>query len=343
LPLVSKGDSLRDWESRAAMWRSVSDDLLGTLRDRPPHARQRWGFLGDELRVRGSAGYALRRLRYPLTADGEWGYAWLLRPRDARTGRRPAVIALHQTHPHGKHHPLGLERAPDEPASDWAVELCRRGYVVLAPDAVGFGERQAGHPNARYRSADEFFAAHPDGSVMAKMAYDTSRAVDVLEQLDGVDASRVGCVGHSHGAYGTLFAMLADPRIRAGVMSCGLNLLRRDSTPQRWWRSTALIPRLGFYERDVAQAPIDFHHWLALLAPRPVYVIVATRDEVFPNAGHLQRSLEGVRDVYRLHGRPAGLHVDVFDGPHEFRAAPRRRAWAVLRRALAPRNARTRG
>jgi len=82
-----------------------------------------------------------------------------------------------------------------------------------------------------------------------------------------VDKDRIGIIGHSHGAYGTLFAMIGDERLKAGVISCGFTTLRTDPTPQRWWRMTALMPRLSYYQGAIEQTPIDFHLWLALVAP----------------------------------------------------------------------------
>src|SRR5690606_29652564 len=188
---------------------------------------------------------------------------------------------------------------------------------------------QSAHKHAHYRGADEFFTAHPEGSVMAKMAYDTSRALDLLTVLPGINANRIGCIGHSHGAYGTLFAMLADERIKAGVMSCGLNALRHDPGVDRWWRRTALIPRLGYYEGAIEQTPIDVHQWLALLAPRPVMVVAATHDAIFPNVAAKPRWLELARDVYRLYGAGDDLTGWIFDGGHQFPAAAREDAYRM--------------
>jgi dienelactone hydrolase len=336
LPLVTNGATRAAWERQARAWRRTSDEILGKLRDRKPR-RMRWEFLGDALapqrRGRGTRSpYTMRRLRYTLTAR-EFGYAWLLTPASRRS--KGSVIALHQTAPNGKAVPVRLEPVPEAPdGTYYAAELAERGFAVLAPDQIAFGERQAAHRNARYRSADEFYAAHPDGSVMAKMAYDTARAVDLLRALPGVDGERIGCVGHSHGAYGTLFAMVADDRIRAGVASCGINLLRDDPGVDRWWRRTALIPRLGLYEGRIVATPIDFHHWLALVAPRPFMLVAALRDHIYPNTGGLAAAVELVRGVYDLYGAGERLVCHAFDGPHAFAAAARRRAYAMLEREL---------
>jgi dienelactone hydrolase len=324
--------SLADWKNQAAHWKEISGQILGELSDRSPK-QMRWDFLGDELERQGSPSYGMQRVRYSLT-DDEWGYAWLLQPR--MNGRpRGAVIALHQTHPHGKSEAVGFEIDPDKfKGMNYAAEMAMAGFVVLAHDAIAFGERQSGHPNTKYHSAAEFFAAHPNGSVMGKMAFDTSRACDLLNALPQTKSLRIGCLGHSHGAYGTLFAMISDDRIQAGVISCGSNLLRKDPSPDRWWRKTALMPRLGFYESNINSTPIDFHIWLALLAPRPVLLTAGTQDAIFPNCAEMKPALKIVGDVYRQLGAERNFQTHVFDGGHSFPNEMRQSAYQLLDEGL---------
>lgn len=329
LPLISDSETLQGWQRESAYWRNISDQILGTLSDHPP-THPTLEYLGPEL---STPTYTMRRLRYLLTPD-EWGYAWLLLPNDAKGKKNPAVIALHQTTPAGKHEAVGLELRPGGEYLPYGAELASRGFVVFAPDAIAFGERMAEQASAKYRTAAQFFAAHPSGSVMGKMAFDTSRAVDLLQTLDFVDPDRIGCIGHSHGAYGTLFAMVQDPRIKAGVISCGVTLLRADPSPQRWWRMTSLMPRLSFYEGRIDETPIDFHHWLALIAPRPLTIVVGLRDQIFPNTQPVLPALEEVRRIYALHGSPTNLHAEPFDGPHSFPPEIRDRAYTMLRETL---------
>jgi hypothetical protein len=254
-------------------------------------------------------------------------------PHQRAAGDDHAVIALHQTSVHGKSEPCGLESVPEavENGVYYAAEMAERGLIVLAPDAIAFGERQAAHRNSKYHSADEFFAAQPHGSVMGKMGFDASRAVDFLEQFPQTKSKRIGCVGHSHGGYGTIFAMLADPRIAAGVVSCGMSHLRDDPGPERWWRRTALIPRLGFYEGDMSKTPIDFHQWLSLIAPRPVMIIAGSADTIFANCAAMPPRLELVREVYEVLGAPQALRYTLFDGPHRFPPELREKAYGMLK------------
>jgi dienelactone hydrolase len=326
---VAQGATLEQWQQKRRQWQQITDELLGSVTDRPP-TKVNWDFISDVFENKGKAPYTMRRLRYRLT-DEEWGYAWLLVPSNLKRSG-PAVIALHQTACSGKDEVVGLETLPEQTNCVWyGKELAQEGFVVFAPDAIAFGERQSGHANTFYRSADQFFQVHPQGSVMRKMMYDVSRAIDVMEQLDQVDPRRIGCMGHSHGGYGTLFAMLGDDRIKAGVISCGIDLLRHDPNPERWWRRTALIPRLGLYEGKMEQTPIDFQIWLAMLAPRPTLVLNATRDQIFPNTARLPEAMDLSRQVYRLHGAADKLQGFHFASDHSLTAEAKGAAYKMLK------------
>lgn len=328
LPLLERGTDRERWEGELApRWRDVSAQLLGTLNHSAPPCPS-----GEPVGPRMlTEHYSMQRYRYLLAGD-EYGFGWLLTPHRNKVPEA-AVLALHPTAVNGKDQIVGLdETATPANGGPYARELAVRGLTVFAPDAISFGERQMAHRNGFYRSAWDFFDAHPDGSVMAKMVFDASRALDLLESLG---YRRFGSIGHSHGAYGTLFAMLGDDRILSGVMSCGINLLRDDPGPERWWRATALIPRLGLGDEQAVDTAIDFHHWLALVAPRPVLVTGGAADAIFPNCAPLPGRLEPVREVYGLYGAEADFTVNVHSGGHIFTPAARDCGYKLLRTALA--------
>jgi dienelactone hydrolase len=354
LPVLPAGADRERWEVDRRRWRTISDGILGELTDRPP-ASVKWEYLSDPItfgaapeqareeaqdqpeRGGGDPPVVMRKLRFKLT-DDEWGYAWLLTPRDGRASPRAAVVALHQTVMQGKNEPVGLEGQPGYPTGmDYGLLCARRGFAVLAPDAIAFGERAGEHSNAKYRTADAFFTAHPNGSVMGKMMFDVSRAIDLLEQLpDVVDRDRIGCIGHSHGGYGAIFAMIGDERLKAGAVSCGFTTLRTDPKPERWWRRTALMPRLGFYEGRIEQVPLDFHIWLSLIAPRPLFLSVGLKDAIFPRTDNVPRVLEMLRPIWGLYGAAEQLRARVYPGPHDFPSDSREQAISLLRDALMP-------
>jgi oligo-alginate lyase len=241
------------------------------------------------------------------------------------------MLCLHQTVAQGKEEPCGIK---GDPELAFAVELAKRGYVCLAPDAIGFGERiPAG--KQPYHDSLAFYRRHPGWSFMGKMVWDTGRAIDFLQTLPMVDPKRIGSIGHSHGAYETLFAAAFEPRISAAIASCGFTTFRSDPNPERWSHLTALIPQLGCYLPDVAGIPFDWQHVLALAAPRPLFVWYATQDTIFPRMDNLDGVLKDVQTVYRLQGANDALTWQAFEGPHKFPQAGRERAYRWLEATFA--------
>ncbi len=87
-----------------------------------------------------------------------------------------------------------------ETADSYAIELARRGIVVLSIDAIGRGN--SGQPNAP--DAPDF---DPTYGGVTSLAY--------LKALPFVDAARVGMMGHSLGAEMAYTVALNDPSVQA--------------------------------------------------------------------------------------------------------------------------------
>jgi dienelactone hydrolase len=318
-------DEIRGWKQRRARIVHAIGRVLGgptDLKVPPPEVE----VLGEEI----LDDHIRRHIRIRSEAD-DWIPAYLLLPehlskQDTTPARLPAMICLHQTQAGGKREPAGLGNHPD---LDLALQLVRRGFVCIAPDAIGFGERirPGGQP---YDDSIAFYKRHPGWSFMGKMIWDVSRVVDYLETLEAVDPLQIGCIGHSHGAYGTLFAAAFEPRISAAIASCGFTTFRSDPSPDRWSHLTALIPQIGLYLDDVAGIPFDWHHICALIAPRPLFVWYATQDAIFPNTENLDALFRDVRTVYGLYGAADDLAWHAFDGPHRFPPEGREPAYRWL-------------
>lgn len=81
------------------------------------------------------------------TCEGLRMPIYVLLPLDAHAKPRPVIVALHG-HGYGSREIVGLE--PDgtersgEPGlhKDFALDLVRRGFVVAAPELLGFGDRR---------------------------------------------------------------------------------------------------------------------------------------------------------------------------------------------------------
>jgi dienelactone hydrolase len=283
--------------------------------------------------------HLLRKLAYQ-TEPGEFVPSYLLIPKNIQSPR-PLVICPHQTTQAGKREPAGLA---GNPQLQMALRLVRRGFVTFTYDALCFGERHdaaSGH----YGDAIPFYRKHPHWSLLGKMVWDLSRAIDYLQTLDFIDSSRIASIGHSHGGYTTLAAMAFDERIKVGVSSCGFDTFRLDGNTWRWSRATALLPLLGFYisnprlkmnfyravpDSGVIDVPFDMHQVLALIAPRPLLLSTSDEDFVFPNGGwSTRRALARIEPVWQLLGARERIDSYFFNGGHSFppEAAARADQW----------------
>ncbi len=288
--------------------------------------------------------YILRKLVFQ-TEPNEFVPSYLLVPKNVKR-KSPVILCPHQTTQAGKQEPAGLT---GNPQLQTALHLVKRGFVTFTYDAICFGERHdaaSGH----YGDAIPFYRRHPQWSLLGKMVWDMSRAIDYLQTLDFVDPSRIGSVGHSHGGITTLFGMAFDERIKVGASNCGFDTFRIDGNVWRWSHATALIPRLGFYvgsrhinmdfyravpDSEVIQTPFDLHEVLALIAPRPLFLSTSDEDFVFPNGGwSARRSLARLAPVYRLLNGEGNLKSHFFYGGHSFPGDVSDRTYEWLERWL---------
>jgi dienelactone hydrolase len=248
--------------------------------------------------------------------------AYLLTPharRDAAPG--PAVLAIHGHGP-GKSLVCGLEA--EGPTDDYAHRLAEDGFVVLAPDLRGFGERADWMPADKYHCDWDLVCATMAGVVpLQRNLWDLQRALDVLADQPTVDGSRIGAAGLSYGATCTVFLAALDDRVRVAVVSGYLSSWRAaHAVPWNMCGSQVMAGQLGAIEHlDIA----------ALVAPRPLLVESGTDDLIFP-IGAARRTVAELEAVYEATGATEGalLH-HVFAGDHRWDGA---RTPAFLQRWL---------
>jgi len=244
----------------------------------------------------------------------------------ARAGPQPAVLCIHQHHREfhlGKSEPAGLSGNPEQ---FYALELAGRGYITLAPDAIGFEGRQ--HPILRGFDYERFEATRrlTEGSCLqTKMLWDLRRALDYLTTRAEVDRRRVGCLGHSLGGQETLFLTAIDRRIAVGVSSCGFSSYRAIFSAALLHNLAAYVPGLLRYG--------DLDRVLGLAAPRPFLVLAGSADPLFPLKG-TRTTVQRARKAYGKAGDR--LRLEVFPGGHAFTAPTREAAYAWFDRWLTP-------
>ena len=255
--------------------------------------------------------------------------SYLLIP-ERREGKRPAILALHSTHPSGKDLAMGLGGDDSQP---YARELAQRGYVVIVPDYWPMG-------HYRGRKYDPYQRGYASGAM--KGVWNHMRALDVLESIPQVDAERIGCIGHSLGGYNTIFLGVQDARVKVMVSNAGYNsFVDYAASPYSGgdlakWALDKHIRRIRtVYDYDPAAVPCDFPELIAALAPRLLLTIAPRQDEIFVLPG-VMKCLAAARPVYELLGAPDNLQARFPDEAHNFPEAERRAAYEFLDKFLKP-------
>ncbi len=261
--------------------------------------------------------YTRQLVSYQVEAD-ERAHAYIGIPLGL-SGPAPGIVALHGTFAEGKDQAAGLVDNPDKAYLD---HLCRRGYVVIAPDHFVAGHRIP--PEGPYETG-RFAARHPEWTAVGKFTFEHSIAVDVLQSLDEVDDERIGAMGHSLGGQGTIFLAAYDERIQAATCNCAAPFFRHNAKVTEWSRDHWYVYfahlREGLLRGE--QPPIDFHEIIALIAPRAFLDVSALNDGARGTQRQRVLMLMKVMDVYELLGVPDQfsfyVHGHGHAVPHESR------------------------
>jgi dienelactone hydrolase len=267
--------------------------------------------------------YIRRKLAYHTDDADTVVTAWLLIPTSkagASPSRRPAMLCLHQTTPHGKDSPVGLS---DRATMHFAAELAQRGYVTLSPDYPSFGEYPCDFNDGRYQS----------GTMRA--IYDNIRAIDLLQSLPEVDPDHIGVIGHSLGGHNGLFTAVFDDRIKAVVTSCGFTAFHKyKGGDLTGWTSPRYMPLIKTkYNNSPDRVPFDFAELLAAIAPRAVFVNAPLHDDNFDIDG-VKECLAAAQPIYQLLGYPNNLQAVYPNSIHDFPDNDRQQAYKSVDRAL---------
>lgn len=256
--------------------------------------------------------------------------AYYLKPKSFKDTPSRVMIVLHQTQAPGKQESCGMT---GDPNMAFAKELVERGMPCIVPDVIGFGERIP--PDTQpYHDALGFYERHPQWSFFGKMNWDLARVIDYIETLPELDATRIGVIGHSHGAYGSIMVSAFEPRIQLTVASCGFNTLRTDPNPNRWSHLTALLPRVGFYVEDIKEIPFDWHEIISCIAPKPYFNWATLEDDIFPNTDNLTRIYREMSGVYALYGKKDNFRGNLAPGKHRFPPNAREAAYTFIEKNL---------
>jgi len=233
---------------------------------------------------------------------------------------KPAILCNHGHGDYGKDSIMGI-RSANEPARnaeietyncDYGLQMAKRGYVTMAIDWRGFGERSdGGNP---YPDRDKCNVHFIRGSIMninllALDIFDGMRCIDYLCGLDCVDSERIGAMGLSFGGTMTTWITLMDQRVKAADIICYSCRFESFAVDRGQFCGSQMFA--GIF--DLCDIP-DLH---GLIAPRPLLAEIGVHDKVFYAEEAFSCSTE-VAKIYQAAGASGNYEVDVFDGDHKF-------------------------
>lgn len=239
-------------------------------------------------------------------------------PPPADANGYPAMICQHG-HGHGKDDVVGITHGTLDRWStrqtlryDYGLTLVQRGYVVIAMDARGFGERALGYPAGTGEhgcNMVQMKAQLLGLNLLTLNVYDLMRCLDYLHTRPEVDPQRVGCAGLSYGGTLTLFAAALDERIGVAIISGYLGSLWEQTFVRGDTCGQQIIPNLLAWGElaDVA----------CLIAPRPLLIESGTEDELFGIEAAC-RVCSQVERVYATLNVPERMAQNVFEGGHRW-------------------------
>jgi dienelactone hydrolase len=231
-----------------------------------------------------------------------------------------------------------------EPYQKCCQGLARLGYVVLAFDPMGQGERtyypRPGGALTRLDSAD---AEHTlPGRQMLLVGdtatrfqvWDAVRSLDVLAAHPLVDPKRLASTGQSGGGTLTMLLMAVDDRLAAAAVSCGNteNFACADFNPPGSTDDAE--------QNFIASGAAAFDRWDLLypMAPKPLLVLASARDYFgtysprYLSSG--REEFEKLRTVYGVLGAGDRIAWDETPAPHALAYFLRTRIYAWFERWL---------
>jgi dienelactone hydrolase len=212
--------------------------------------------------------------------------------------------------------------------------LARLGYVVLAFDPFGQGERTYYHVG----DADEEHSRPGRQMLLVgqtatrQQVWDAVRSLDVLAALPQVDPKRLASMGQSGGGTLTMLLGAVDDRLSCAVVSSG---------------NTENFACAGFNppgstddaEQDfIGSGPVGFDRWDLLypLAPKPLLVLVTERDSFGTYSPSYiasgEEEFEKLRRMYELLGAGDKLQWKASALPHALSHQMRLHAYDFLER-----------
>ena len=308
--------TLADWQRRQETIKKTLHDIVGPFPERTPL----------NVRVTGTlerAQFTVEKILYE-SQPGYYVTAALFIPRNIE-GSAPGILFC------SGHTSNGFR---SETYQTMILNLVRKGFVVLAFDPTGQGERSVyfsdtkepypGGPTHQhsYPGVQQFILGQ---SPARSMIWDGIRGIDYLVSRPEVDPDRIGVAGRSGGGTQSAYIAAFDDRVLAAAPEAyiaGFSRLLDSRGPQD--------AEQNFFHG--IRAGIDHGDLLAVRAPRPALIISTTRD--FFSIQGARETYDEVKHIYSAYQAPDAISMVEDDAEHASTVKNREAMYAFFMRVF---------
>ena len=215
-----------------------------------------------------------------------------------------------------------------------AINLVKKGFVVLTFDPVGQGERLQYYDEKEgksrfgpttehsYPGAQCYISGH---SPTRYFIWDGIRCVDYLLTRKEVDPARIGMTGRSGGGTQTAYTAAIDERILAAAPECFIT------------RMEYILKSIGPQDAEqnlvhMISEGLDHADLLVARAPKPGLMITTTRD--FFSIQGARETFHETKQFYEALGAGANMHMVEDDDEHTSTLKNREAMYAFFQKYL---------
>ncbi|MGN6418270.1 MAG: alpha/beta hydrolase family protein [Pseudobacter sp.] len=312
---IQKIQTLSEWKQRQQWVSKKLREVVGEFPAKTPlNARVTRTIQKDD--------YTIEHIIYE-SMPGYYVTASLFIPRKIK-GKAPAIIYC-----------SGHSNTGYRSYQNILLNLVHKGFIVLAFDPVGQGERlqyynpASGKSEFQWPAFEHSYAGAQlfiTGNTLARyFTWDCIRAVDYLVTRKEVDTARIGITGRSGGGTQSAYTAAFDSRIRAVATENYITNYNR------------LFQSMGPQDAEQCflngiQQGLDMADLLMVHAPKPVLIIATTQD-MFPIQGTMETAAELAR-IYKSYNAAGNCRMITDDAPHASTKKNREAMYAFFQRCF---------
>lgn len=272
----------KDWKEKR---KDIQEKITWMLGEQPPSLGPgiQPDYMGKNVgtpkidKTIGSQDISFGKLYYPINDDGN--------PIDKNL---PVVVYLHEYS-----YSTGYAKL-----EDIIKQFTDNGFAIYTYDQIGFG--------TRIEESTLFYNRFPKWSKLGRMVADVSWAITELTKVDFLNTNKLLVAGYSLGGTVALYSAAMDDRIDGVISIAGFTPMRTNTAGKTaegiygYTHLHGLLPKLGFFVDEENRIPFDFNEILAVIAPKPVFIIAPTWDQ-YASLEDVKQTINEANSIYKFY------------------------------------------